>query len=56
MYHGYNVYEEVIPSECCQSESTWIDCAECNAQGYTECFALRCDDCGVISTDHKESE
>lgn len=55
MYHGELAYGEPILSDCCQSESTWIDCAECNAQGYTECFVLRCDDCGIISTDHEEA-
>lgn len=54
MYHGYNVNEQIIPSECCQAESRWLDCAECAADGYGECSVLICTECGATTNDHAE--
>lgn len=43
---------EKLLSKCCDTSTTWIDCPDCLAVGYTECFALRCDDCRSLDTDH----
>lgn len=56
MYHGYNVNEQIIPSECCQAESRWLDCDECKEQDYHECFLLVCTECGATTNDHAEEE
>ena len=54
MYHGYNVDEQIIPSECCKAESRWLDCDECKEQDYHECFVLVCTECGATTNDHAE--
>lgn len=39
-------------SKCCDNSTRWVDCPDCLAVGYTECFALKCEECGALDTDH----
>ena len=56
MYHGELSTGTIIPSECCGAMSRWLDCADCAANDYHECFVLVCTECGATTNDHAELE
>ena len=54
MFHGELSTGTIIPSECCQAMSRWLDCADCARDGYYECSVLVCSKCGATTNDHAE--